>query len=158
MTVIFCDLVGSTELSVRLDPEDFADLVQHFTLSVTGAVERFDGHVAKILGDGVLACFGYPHAHEDDAERAVLASLDCLETISRTPFETDTGERIPVRARIGIHTGTVVVTAPGADGVSVEELMGNAPNVAQRIQVQAAPRRDPDRRPHARAGRGPVRL
>ncbi|MFC6689314.1 AAA family ATPase [Jhaorihella thermophila] len=139
LTVIFCDLVGSTELSVRLDPEDFADLVQHFTLSVTGAVERFDGHVAKILGDGVLACFGYPHAHEDDAERAVLASLDCLETISRTPFETDTGERIPVRARIGIHTGTVVVTAPGADGVSVEELMGNAPNVAQRIQVQAAP-------------------
>ncbi len=139
LTVMFCDLVGSTELSVRLDAEDFAELVQHFTLSVTRAIEQFDGHVAKILGDGVLACFGYPHAHEDDAERAILAALDCLEKISLAPFETDTGDRIAIRARIGIHTGTVVVTAPGEDGVSVEELMGNAPNVAQRMQVQAAP-------------------
>lgn len=139
LTIVFCDLVGSTELSARLDPEDFAELVQDFNQRATRATEHFGGHVAKFLGDGVMACFGYPHAHEDDAERAILAAQECADRIAASPFETEAGDRIDVQVRIGVHTGLVVVSAKDRDGASVEELMGNAPNIAQRIQSESAP-------------------
>ena len=81
LTVLFCDLVGSTALSGQLDPEDYRDLITSFQKAVSEAVRWFDGHVAKYLGDGVLVYFGYPHAHEDDAERAIRSSLAALDAV-----------------------------------------------------------------------------
>src|SRR5258708_16490768 len=103
LTLMFCDLVGSTPLSAQLDPEDMADLIRAFRDAVSASVSRFDGNVAKWMGDGALVYFGYPHAHEDDAERAAgagLALLDALRDLSR--------EGVPLKARIGIATGLVV--------------------------------------------------
>ena len=105
LTVLFCDLVGSTELSARLDPEDLREVIGAYQAACARVIARFDGHVARFLGDGVLAYFGWPRAHEDDAERAVRAGLAMVESIDGLAV----GAEVPLAARIGIATGRVVV-------------------------------------------------
>ena len=124
---MFCDLVGSTELSMRLDPEELRGHVRAYRNHCAEAIRRFGGSVAQFQGDGILACFGLPASREGDADRAVRAGLDIL---ARLPALNSTTSR-PIRIRIGIHTGTVVV--------SEGELFGAAPNIAARIQAAAAP-------------------
>src|SRR5262249_12465638 len=103
LTVMFCDLVGSTSLSTRHDPEDLRELIGTYHRAVADTVGRFDGFVAKYMGDGVLIYFGYPRAHEDDAERAVRAGLAVVAAVGRLPARED------LRVRLGVATGLAVV-------------------------------------------------
>src|SRR6202035_2768955 len=105
LTVMFCDLVGSTALSTQFDPEDLRDLIGAYHRTVATVVAGFDGFVAKYMGDGVLIYFGYPRAHEDDAERAVRAGLETIRAVSALK----TRAPAPLQVRIGIATGLVVV-------------------------------------------------
>lgn len=105
LTVVFADLVGSTALSSRLDPEEMSELIRSYQNTVAGEIARFEGHVAKFLGDGVLAYFGWPQAHEDDAERAVRSGLRLTAAVAT--FKAPAGEALA--ARVGIATGLVVV-------------------------------------------------
>ena len=104
LTVMFCDLVGSTGLSARLDPEDLREVIAAYHRAVADVIRSFDGFVAKYMGDGVLAYFGYPRAHEDDAERAIRAGLGVVEAVGRLDSKS-----VALQARIGIATGLVVV-------------------------------------------------
>ncbi len=136
LTVMFCDLVGSTALSGRLDPEEMRDVMLRYQNAVAGAVTRFEGHVAKYMGDGVLAYFGFPKAHEDDAERATRAALAIVEAVPGV--DAPTGERLT--ARVGIATGLVVVGDLVGEGAAQEEaVVGETPNLAARLQALAAP-------------------
>jgi class 3 adenylate cyclase/predicted ATPase len=136
LTVLFCDLVGSTELAARLDPEDMRDVIRTYQNAVAGEIGRFEGHVAKFMGDGVLAYFGWPRAHEDEAERAVRAGLALAEAMGR--LQTPAGEML--EARIGIATGLVVVGDLVGEGASQEQaVVGETPNLAARLQALAAP-------------------
>lgn len=134
VTVMFADLVGSTELSVRMDPEDLRDIISTYLKCVTETVRRFDGFVAKYMGDGVLAYFGYPQAHEDDAERAVRAGLDLIAGLAALKAS-------PVlQVRVGIATGLVVVGDLVGSGEAQERgIVGEIPNLAARLQSIAAP-------------------
>jgi predicted ATPase/class 3 adenylate cyclase len=132
LTVMFCDLVGSTALSSRLDPEELGDILRSYRDAVGAQVVRFDGHVAQYLGDGVLAYFGWPRAHEHEAERAVRAGLAAIEAINALPSRKD----IALAARIGIATGLVVV---GEQAAHDETAIGETPNLAARLQAMAAP-------------------
>src|SRR5271165_4720404 len=105
LTVMFCDLVGSTAMSARLDPEDMREVIRAYQDACSGAVARYDGFVAKFMGDGVVAYFGFPRAHEEDAERAVRAGLDIAAAVAR--LETRANESL--RVRIGVATGIIVV-------------------------------------------------
>jgi class 3 adenylate cyclase len=136
LTVMFVDLVGSTELSQRLDPEEMRDVIGAYHGTISTAITRYDGHVAKLMGDGVLAYFGWPRAHEDDAERAVRATLAATLAVStlRTPGGTS------LSARIGIATGLVVVGDLIGEGSAQEEaVIGETPNLAARLQALAKP-------------------
>jgi class 3 adenylate cyclase/predicted ATPase len=136
LTVLFCDLVGSTALAARLDPEDLRAIMAAYHRATAAVVERFGGHVARYLGDGVLAYFGWPRAHEDDAERAVRAGLELVEAVARVEPHAD----IRLRARIGIATGQVVVgDLVGAGATRDEAVVGETPNLAARLQALAAP-------------------
>ena len=136
LTVMFCDLVGSTALSGALDPEDYREVMQAYQETCAADVGRYDGHVAKYLGDGVLAYFGYPRAHEDDAERAVRAGLAIVEAMPRLKPRED----LTLEARIGIATGLVVVGDVLGAGVAEEgAVSGETPNLAARLQALAAP-------------------
>jgi class 3 adenylate cyclase len=105
LTVLFCDLVGSTELATRIDPEDLHSIIGAYQHCAAVVVERFEGHLARFLGDGVLAYFGWPQAHEDDAERAVRAGLQLVQDVARL----DPGAGVRLQARVGVATGQVVV-------------------------------------------------
>src|SRR5262249_46968692 len=105
VTVMFCDLIGSTALSTRMDPEDLREVISTYQNSVAVTLGRFGGFVARYIGDGVLAYFGYPHAHEHDAERAVRAGLELVEEVPK--LKTAAG--VPMRVRVGIATGLVLV-------------------------------------------------
>jgi predicted ATPase/class 3 adenylate cyclase len=134
LTVMFCDLVGSTALSTRFDPEDLRELIGDYHRAVADAVGRFDGFVAKYMGDGVLIYFGYPQAHEDDAERAVRAGLAVIEAVSRLPARQD------LRVRLGIATGLAVVGDLLGEGAAQERgVVGETPNLAARLQALATP-------------------
>ena len=136
LTVMFVDLVGSTALSAKLDPEDMGQLARAYQTSCAEVVKRWDGHVAKYMGDGVLAYFGYPQAHEDDPERAVRAGLDLAETVGRLKADDGT----PLAARIGIATGLVMVgDLIGEDEAQERAVVGDTPNLAARLQGIAAP-------------------
>jgi len=136
LTVMFFDLVGSTALSGRLDPEDYREVIKSFQKTVSEAVRRFDGYVAKYLGDGILVYFGYPQAHEDDAERSVRSGVAALDAVRR--LETQPGLRLEVR--VGIATGLVVVGDIAEEGVSeTGAISGETPNLAARLQSVAAP-------------------
>jgi class 3 adenylate cyclase len=129
VTVMFCDLVGSTPLSARLDPEDLRGIIGAYHRCVTEIVEGFGGFVARYMGDGVLVYFGYPQAHEDDAERATRCGLVLVERVPRL----DQAEEL--HARIGIATGLVVV---GGEVVE-HDIVGDTPNLAARLQALAEP-------------------
>jgi class 3 adenylate cyclase len=133
LTVMFCDLVGSTALSARLDPEELREVVRAYQAACAEVIGRFDGHIAQYLGDGLLVYFGYPQAHEDDAQRAVRAGLGVLEAVGR--LEAGPDQRLPVR--IGIHTGPVVVGQVGGGGRHEQLALGETPNVAARLQTIA---------------------
>jgi class 3 adenylate cyclase/predicted ATPase len=135
LTVLFCDLVGSTELSARLDPEDMGQVIRAYQQCCAGVVKRWDGHIANYMGDGVLALFGYPQAHEDDAERAVRAGLEMTAAVGR--LKTDDA---PLAARVGIATGQVVAGELFGDGAAQEQsVIGETPNLAARLQALAEP-------------------
>ena len=135
LTVMFCDLVGSTPLSTRLDPEDLREVIAAFHHAVAEVVGSFDGFVAKYMGDGVLIYFGYPRAHEDDAERAVRAGLGVTDAVRRL----DVGS-VKLRARVGIATGLVVVGDLIGEGSAREQsVVGETPNLASRLQGLAEP-------------------
>jgi class 3 adenylate cyclase len=136
LTVMFIDLVGSTELAARLDPEDLREVMRAYQAACAGVIGRFEGHVAKFLGDGVLAYFGWPQAHEDDAERAVRAGLAAVEGIGRLPVGTEAR----LAARIGIATGQVVVgDLTSQDAADKDSVTGETPNLAARLQALAEP-------------------
>jgi class 3 adenylate cyclase len=129
LTVLFCDLVDSTSLASRLDPEDLREIIGAYHRCVAEAVARFDGFVAKYMGDGVLVYFGYPEAHEDDAEQAVRAGLALAANVGRL----QTSE--PFRVRVGIGTGQVVVGDLIISGEGQERgIVGETPNLAARLQ------------------------
>lgn len=140
ITVLFCDLIGSTALASRLDPEDWRDVLGAYQQAATQVVERFDGYVAQYLGDGILVYFGYPVAHEDDALRATRAALGITESIAAlTPRLAET-RSVAIGVRVGIHTGTVVVGEVGGSTSRKETLaLGGATNVAARLQELAEP-------------------
>jgi class 3 adenylate cyclase/predicted ATPase len=134
LTVFFADIAGSTSLAESLDPEDLRELYARYQAACADVVQHFEGHLAQYLGDGVLAYFGYPVAHEDDAARAVRSGLEILR---RIPLLSGSGKRLQVR--IGIHTGLVVVGDVG-EGLRREQLaLGEAPNIAARLQSEALP-------------------
>jgi class 3 adenylate cyclase len=134
VTVLFADLVGSTELSAHMDPEDLREIISNYQKCVAKTVRRFDGFVAKYMGDGVLAYFGYPQAHEDDAERAVSAGLDLIAGVAALKAP------VPLQCRVGIATGIVVVGDMVGSGEAQERgIIGETPNLAARLQSVAAP-------------------
>ena len=134
VTVLFSDLVGSTALSTRLDPEDLRDVIAIYQRCVEETVRRFDGFVAKFMGDGVLVYFGYPEAHEDDPEQAVRAGLELVAAVKGLQ------KPAPLEARVGIATGLVVVGDLIGSGASQEQsIVGKTPNLAARLQGVAAP-------------------
>ncbi|MGE5128561.1 MAG: adenylate/guanylate cyclase domain-containing protein [Sphingomonadaceae bacterium] len=136
LTVLFCDLVGSTELSRRLDPEVMAGVIGTYQDQVAREVACYEGHVAKFMGDGVLVYFGWPRAHEDDEERAVRAGLAVTEAVSRLRTPADE----PLTARVGIATGLVVVgDMTGDSGTERDAVVGETPNLAARLQSIASP-------------------
>jgi class 3 adenylate cyclase len=136
LTVMFVDLVGSTALAGRIDPEDMRDVIIGFQNAVAGVVTRFEGQVAKYMGDGVLCYFGWPKAHEDDAERAVRAGLAIVQALAR--LQTPDGDVLT--ARVGVATGLVVVGDLIGEGAAQEEaVVGETPNLAARLQALAEP-------------------
>ena len=134
VTVMFSDLVGSTALSARMDPEDLREVISAYQKCVAETVRRFDGFVAKYIGDGVLIYFGYPEAHEDDAERALRAGLELVAAVSGLKAHE------PLQTRVGIATGLVVVGDLIGSGASQEQaIVGETPNLAARLQGIAEP-------------------
>jgi class 3 adenylate cyclase/predicted ATPase len=134
LTVMFCDLVGSTALSGKLDPEEMREVIRAYQDACSGPVARYDGFIAKFMGDGVLAYFGFPRAHEDDAERAVTAGLDIVTAVERLRAPE------PLKVRLGIATGLVVVGDLVGEGASQEQaVVGDTPNLAARLQALAEP-------------------
>jgi class 3 adenylate cyclase len=135
LTVMFCDLVGSTSLSTRFDPEDLREVIGTYHRAVAEIVAEFDGFVAKYMGDGVLVYFGYPRAHEDDAERAVRAALGSLDAVGRLDVKST-----KLQARVGIATGLVVVgDLIGKGSAQEQSVVGETPNLAARLQALATP-------------------
>ena len=136
LTVVFCDLVGSTPLSARYDPEDLREIVGAYHRCVADTVGRFAGFVAKYMGDGVLTYFGYPQAHEHDAERAVRTGFNLVEAVPK--LATNAGS--PLQVRVGIATGLVLVGNLIGEGASREPaVVGETPNLAARFQALAEP-------------------
>src|SRR5262249_10740121 len=134
VTVMFLDLVGSTALSARMDPEDLREVISAYQRCVAETVQRFGGFVAKYMGDGVLVYFGYPQAHEDHAERAVRAGLELVAAVSALKTHA------ALQTRVGIATGLVVVGDLIGSGASQEQaIVGETPNLAARLQVVAEP-------------------
>src|SRR5215468_4506134 len=139
LTVMFCDLVDSTKLSSQLDPEDWRDVVRAYQQMCTEVIQRYDGHIAQLLGDGLLIYFGYPHAHEDDAQRAVRTGLGILAAMEDLHTRLQQEKGIQLAIRVGIHTGLVVVGEMGSQGRQEQLALGEVPNVASRIQGLAEP-------------------
>jgi class 3 adenylate cyclase/predicted ATPase len=136
VTVMFSDLVGSTALSARMDPEDLREVISAYQKCVAETVQRFGGFVAKYMGDGVLIYFGYPQAHEDDAERAVRSGLELVGAVGQLKTHA------PLQTRVGIATGLVVVGDLIGSGASQEQaIVGETPNLAARLQAVAEPNR-----------------
>jgi class 3 adenylate cyclase len=133
LTELFCDLVGSTEIASRLDPEEWREMVSDYHRAATEAIIRFGGHVAKYLGDGVMAFFGWPEAHDNDAERAARAGLAILEAVVKLGEQSGHAK---LAARIGIDSGAVVAgTGVGKDA----DVFGDTSNIAARVEAIAEP-------------------
>src|SRR5262245_7097402 len=139
LTVLFCDLVGSTALSTQLDPEELREVIQAHRETCASAISHFEGYLAKYIGDGLLVYFGYPQAHEDDAQRAVRTALEIVEAMQKLSYPTIQLPR-PLQVRIGIHTGLVVAGEMGVgDQPEPLAIVGETPNIAARLQEQAHP-------------------
>jgi class 3 adenylate cyclase len=151
LTVMFCDLVGSTALSAQLDPEELREVVRAYQETCTTVIRRYDGHIAQHLGDGLLVYFGHPAAHEDDAARAVRAGLEIIEALQSRARQQAVSAPLPhgrgsdlaspphLQVRIGIHTGQVVIGEIGSSDKQEILALGETPNLAARIQGIAAP-------------------
>jgi TOMM system kinase/cyclase fusion protein len=139
LTVMFCDLVESTQLSGQLDPEDLRTIVRAYQKVCSEVITHFDGHIAQLLGDGLLVYFGYPHAHEDDAQRAVRTGLGILAAMGDLNTRLQQEKGIHLALRLGIHTGLVVVGEMGSSGRQEQLALGETPNIAARIQGLAQP-------------------
>src|SRR5712691_9119886 len=139
LTVMFIDLVESTSLSSQLDPEDLREVIQAYQRVCAEVITRFDGHIAQLLGDGLLVYFGYPQAHEDDAQRAVRTGLGILDAMRDLNVHLKRDKGIQLALRMGIHTGLVVVGAMGGQGRQEQLALGEVPNIASRIEGLAAP-------------------
>lgn len=136
LTVMFVDLVGSTAMSTRLDPEDMGAVIRLYQNTVAGEIARLDGHLAKFMGDGILAYFGWPTAHEDEAERAIRVGLSIVSSVARL----QNAQQQQLAARVGIATGLVVVGDLIGEGAAQEEaVVGDTPNLAARLQERAGP-------------------
>jgi len=138
LTVVFCDLVESTKLSSQLDPEDYRDVVRAYQRVCAEVITRYEGHVAQLLGDGLLVYFGYPQAHEDDPQRAVRAGLGMLAAMGDLNTHLQQAKGIQLAIRLGIHTGLVVIGEMGGAGRQEQLALGETPNIAARIQGLAA--------------------
>ncbi len=143
LTVMFCDLVGSTALSELLDPEELREVVRAYQATCTDAIQRYAGHIAQHLGDGLLVYFGYPAAHEDEAQRAVRTGLEILARLQtlNARLQPAIKERLPhpIQVRIGIHTGLVVIGEIGSSEKREVLALGETPNIAARLQGLAEP-------------------
>jgi len=139
LTVMFCDLVGSTALSEQLDPEDLRKVIRAYQETASEVITRHGGHIAQYLGDGLLVYFGYPQAHEDDARRAVQAGLEIIEALGAADAGEGGEPGRGLAVRIGIHTGLVVIGEVGGDGRLEQLALGQTPNVAARIEASAEP-------------------
>ena len=139
LTVMFCDLVGSSALAQRLDAEAYRRIVQAYHARAAQAIARYEGHVAQYLGDGLLVYFGYPQAHEDDAERAVRAGRDILRDLRTLNARLEAEQGLRLQVRVGIHTGPVVVGEMGGGEKAETLALGDTPNVAARLEAIAEP-------------------
>ena len=139
LTVMFCDLVGSTDLSGRLDPEAWREVVRAYQEMAAGVIERYEGHIAQYLGDGLLVYFGYPVAHEDDAQRAVHTGLGIVEAMGALNPRLEADYGVTLAVRVGIHTGAVVVGEMGGGGRHEHLALGETPNIAARLEGLASP-------------------
>jgi class 3 adenylate cyclase/predicted ATPase len=139
LTVLFCDLVDSTRLASQLDPEELREVVRAYQDTCAKVIARFDGHIAQYLGDGLLVYFGYPLAHEDDAQRAVRAGLGMVEALGQLNIRLTQERGVHLAARLGVHTGLVVVGEVGGGARQEQLALGETPNLAARLQGLAAP-------------------
>jgi class 3 adenylate cyclase len=139
LTVLFCDLVGSTALAAQLDPEDLREVVRAYQEVCAKVIARFEGYIAQYLGDGLLVYFGYPLAHEDDAQRAVRAGLGMLEALEQLNTRLTQEWGVQLAVRLGVHTGLVVVGEVGGGARQEQLALGETPNLAARLQGLAAP-------------------
>ena len=140
LTVMFCDMVGSTALSQDHDPEVVREVLRGYQAACDEVVRRYEGHIARYIGDGVLAYFGHPVAHEDDARRAVKAGLDLLDALHPVTDEARDRFGIDLQIRIAVHTGLVVRAAMGSPGApDPDAIVGETPNLAARLQERAEP-------------------
>jgi class 3 adenylate cyclase/predicted ATPase len=139
LTVMFCDLVDSTRLASQLDPEDYRTVIRAYQQACAAVIQPFDGHIAQYLGDGLLVYFGYPQAHEDDAQRAMRAGLGMLEAMQTLNARLMQDKDVRVSIRLGIHSGLVVVGAMGGGDRQEQLALGDTPNIAARLQGLAVP-------------------
>lgn len=139
LTVLFCDVAGSTAMAEQLDPEEWAEIMNDAFQYLTGPIERYEGTVARLMGDAILAFFGAPVAHEDDPQRAVLAGLDIVEGVGTFREEIASEYGLDFNVRVGINTGPVVVGEVGSDFAGEYTAMGDAVNLASRMEQSAEP-------------------
>ena len=139
LTVLFCDLVDSTALAGQLDPEDLREVIRAYQAACATVIEPLEGHIAQYLGDGLLVYFGYPQAHEDDAQRAVQAGLGMVAAVQALNTQLAQRHGVRIAVRIGIHTGVVVVGEMGGGSRQEQLALGDTPNLAARLQGLAAP-------------------
>jgi class 3 adenylate cyclase len=139
LTVLFCDLVDSTVLASQLDPEDWREVVQAYQETCAKVIARYEGHIAQYLGDGLLIYFGYPLAHEDDAQLAVRAGLGMVEALGQLNARLELEHSIQLAVRLGCHAGLVVVGEIGGGAKHEQLALGETPNVAARLQGLADP-------------------
>jgi class 3 adenylate cyclase len=137
LTVLFCDLVGSTQLSGQLDPEDLRAVVRAYQEAAAAVIQQYEGHIAQYLGDGLLVYFGYPLAHEDEARRAVHTGLGLVQAIAALNTRLVAQYGVHLAVRLGIHTGPVVVGVMGGGGRHEHLALGETPNIAARLQTLA---------------------
>ncbi len=139
LTVLFCDLVDSTRLASQLDPEDYREVVRAYQTACAEVIQRYSGHIAQYLGDGLLVYFGYPQAHEDETQRAVRTGGEMVEALRALQPRLDAQDGIRLAIRVGIHTGVVVVGEMGGSGRQEQLALGDTPNIAARLQGLATP-------------------
>jgi class 3 adenylate cyclase len=139
LTVLFCDLVDSTVLASQLDPEEWREVVRAYQDTCAKVIARYEGHIAQYLGDGLLVYFGYPSAHEDDAQRAVRAGLGVVEAMGQLNLRLTQERGVSLAVRLGIHTRLVVVGDVGGGAHQEQLALGESPNVAARLQGLAVP-------------------